>query len=358
MTDPQGNFLPYAQKCVPTLPPPPAPQVARLPGICAIGPANYAQLATFANGKSTPSTEVNKYTRYLPSLNLKFGIGRDFVVRFAASEDYARPGLADIRNFLTIGLDSNGVLNASAGNPNLKPITSDNYDLTFEWYFAGSHLGAITLDVFAKDIHNYIFNSTILRDITSGGITETVAVRGPANYGGYGKIRGLEASYNQVYDFLPGLLSGFGLSANFTYVTSKGIPNSYLNTGAAVNVSRIGQPGNLPLAQLSKYSFNIQPFYEKGPISLRVAYNWRSKFLLTESDVIFPYFPIYNAATGTLDASVFFSLNKNFKLGVQAQNLTNEVTKTLQQYTLDGKLAPRSYFMNDRRFAFIIRGSF
>jgi hypothetical protein len=33
------------------------------------------------------------------------------------------------------------------------------------------------------------------------------------------------------------------------------------------------------------------------------------------------------------------------------------VTKTLQQYTLDGRLAPRSYFMNDRRFSFIVRGT-
>jgi hypothetical protein len=93
-------------------------------------------------------------------------------------------------------------------------------------------------------------------------------------------------------------------------------------------------------------------------ISIRVAYNWRSKFLLTESDVIFPYFPIWNDKTGTLDASAFYSITPWIKVGVQATNLTNEVTKTLQQFTLDGRLAPRSYFMNDRRYAFILRGTF
>ena len=102
--------------------------------------------------------------------------------------------------------------------------------------------------------------------------------------------------------------------------------------------SPIGVSGNLPLAQLSKHTFNIQPFYEKGPFSIRVAYNWRSKFLLTESDVIFPYFPIYNDKTGTLDASAFYTITPTLKIGVQAQNLTNEVTKTLQQFTLDGRL--------------------
>jgi hypothetical protein len=89
-----------------------------------------------------------------------------------------------------------------------------------------------------------------------------------------------------------------------------------------------------------------------------VAYNWRSKFLLTASDVIFPYFPIYNDASGSVDATAFFKLDDHFKIGMQAVNITNEVTKTLQQFTVDGLLGPRSYFMNDRRFHIILRGSF
>ena len=114
----------------------------------------------------------------------------------------------------------------------------------------------------------------------------------------------------------------------------------------------------MPLEQLSKHNVNIQPFYEKGPISLRVAYTWRSKFLLTASDVIFPYYPIFNAKTGRIDATLFVKLNDNFKIGVQGVNLTNEVTKTLQQFTVGGLLGPRSYFMEDRRFHFILRGTF
>ncbi len=74
--------------------------------------------------------------------------------------------------------------------------------------------------------------------------------------------------------------------------------------------------------------------------------------------MIFPFYPIFNDATGQLDASVFFSLNENVKVGVQGVNLTNEVMRTLQQFSSDGLLGPRSYFMNDRRFAFIVRGTF
>jgi TonB-dependent receptor len=355
-----GVDQPYAVTCAPRVPPPGAPPgFPTTPGgVCVLGPQGYAALQQWATGITPPDTARNDNTYWLPSLNLKFGIGRDLIFRLAYSKNLARPSLADIRNFRTFSISSTGQINANSGNPYLESITSNNFDASLEWYFGGNGVGLLTLNGFIKNIHNYIFNNTVAEDITSNGITERVFVRGPQNFTGTGKVRGFEVSYNQVYDFLPGILSGFGLSANYTYLKSSGIPNSYLNGGNPTNQSPIGVAGNLPLAQLSKHNINIQPFYEKGPVSIRVAYNWRSKFLLTESDVIFPYMPIYNDKTGQLDASAFYSIADWLKVGVQATNLTNEVTKTLQQFTLDGKLGPRSYFMNDRRFAFIVRGSF
>jgi TonB-dependent receptor len=354
-----GLAQPYSVRCAATIPPgAPAGTPPQSPGgLCNFLDANqYAQLQQWANGSTVLDNAVNKYSYWLPSLNLKFGLSRDLIFRLAASKDFARPSLGDIRNFLTVGLDSNGIPNATAGNPYLRPITSNNFDATLEWYFGGSRVGSLIVDGFIKNIQNYIYSSGITREITSAGITEAVSVRGPANYSGTGKVRGFEIAYQQTYDFLPGFLSGFGLSANYTYVTSKGIPNSYLNNGA--DVTNFVNNGTLPLAQLSKHTINIAPFYEKGPISIRVAYNWRSKFLITEADVIYPYYPIWNAATGTLDASIFYTIAPQLKVGIQAQNLTNEVTKTLQQFSASGLLGPRSYFMNDRRFAFIVRGAF
>jgi outer membrane receptor protein involved in Fe transport len=125
-----------------------------------------------------------------------------------------------------------------------------------------------------------------------------------------------------------------------------------------VNESTI-PPGNLPLEQLSKHNVNATIFYEKGPLSMRAAYNWRSRFLLTPADVIFPYYSIFNEATGQLDASIFVNITKNIRVGVQGVNLLDEVTRTTQAYTGNANdLAPRSFFMNDRRFSFILRGNF
>jgi outer membrane receptor protein involved in Fe transport len=75
-------------------------------------------------------------------------------------------------------------------------------------------------------------------------------------------------------------------------------------------------------------------------------------------DEIYPYFPVYQTATGQLDASMFYSINEHIKLGVQGVNLTDTVTKTEQQFTSSGLTAPRSYFITDRRFSFIVRGNF
>ena len=75
------------------------------------------------------------------------------------------------------------------------------------------------------------------------------------------------------------------------------------------------------------------------------------------ADVIFPFVPIFNDKSGQLDASLFVNVTKQVKIGAQGVNLTDTVTKTLQQYTVDGRLAPRSYFKNDRRYSFVVRGN-
>src|SRR3546814_14984249 len=93
---------------------------------------------------------------------------------------------------------------------------------------------------------------------------------------------------------------------------SSDVCSSDLNTGSPVNTSTT-PTGSLPLEGLSKHNVNATAFYEKGPISLRVAYNWRSRFLLTAADVIFPYTSTFNDATGKLDASLSFNLTKNLK---------------------------------------------
>jgi len=365
----------YASRCpdpATQQPPPNAPPGTVIAGgsagVCRLGEAGYRDLQTFAGvladgvtplpgaAGSTPNTAYTGDNHFLPSFNLKMELNNSLIARFAASRVMTLPDMASIRNSLSASLSQDNVITFTLGNPYLKPATATQFDATLEWYFA--RVGSLTVDVFYKDVQNFFYASTVQRNFTQNGITEPITVRIADNYSGHGHIKGAEIAYQQVFTFLPGFLKGFGVNASYTYLDSSGLPNSFLNTGSADAVSNI-KPGNLPLEQLSKHTVNVEGFYERGPLSLRVAYNWRSKFLLTASDVIFPYAPIFNAATGQLDGSIFLNIGKHLKIGVQGVNLLDEVTKTLQAYNGDpDQLAPRSYFINDRRYSFILRGSF
>ncbi|WP_445192711.1 TonB-dependent receptor [Sphingomonas sp. Tas61C01] len=354
-----GITDPFTTRCVASVPAgAPAGTPAQVPGgICRLGAAGYGALQQFATGAITPDVARTDYTYWLPSANLKLGLSDELIMRFAASKVLTRPDAANIRNYQTYSTDpSSGTPTATSGNPFLKPATAWQFDATLEWYFA--RVGSLTFDAFYKEVSNFFYQSIASRNVTSNGVTQSVQFRFPENFTGKGKIKGFEVAYQQTLDFLPGLLNGFGINANYSYIDSSGLPNSFLNTGSPQPTSTI-PTGDLPFEGLSKHNVNATVFYEKGPVSLRAAYNWRSKYLLTAADVIFPYTSIFQDDTGSLDASAFINVNKWIKVGVQGVNLTNTVTKTLQAYTGDpGKLAPRSYFMNDRRYSFILRGNF
>ncbi len=143
-------------------------------------------------------------------------------------------------------MGTSGELTATAGNPFLVPATAWQFDASIEWYFA--RVGSVTLNGFYKSIDNFFYQAITERAITSNRVTENVLVRGPANYDGTGKVKGPELAYQQTYDFLPSPFDGFGIQANYTFIDSSGLPNTFLNTGAPVNESTV-PPGNLPLEQ-------------------------------------------------------------------------------------------------------------
>jgi len=55
--------------------------------------------------------------------------------------------------------------------------------------------------------------------------------------------------------------------------------------------------------------------YEKGPLSLRAAYNERSRYLLTVREEIAPFLPLYSGSFGHLDGTILYSIDEHFKIG-------------------------------------------
>jgi TonB-dependent receptor len=279
-------------------------------------------------------------------------------LRLAASKQIQRPDFGFLRNYVTL-TDGTGdlPLTAAAGNPYMRPAVSNQFDIGADWFFA--RVGSLTLDYFQKHVRDFFYQSVQPRDFTNNGVTETAYITQPTNYPGTGTIKGVELGYQQTFDFLPGLLSGLGAALTYSYVQSQGLPNSLLsNVSDAPTATPSTGRGNLPFEGLSKHNANAAAFYEKGPVSLRVAYTWRSRFLETAADEIYPYFPVYQKGSGQLDASLFYNITDHLKVGVQGVNLTDTVTETQQQFTSTGLLGPASYFITDRRYSLIFRGNF
>jgi len=145
----------------------------------------------------------------------------------------------------------------------------------------------------------------------------------------HAKIKGIEVTYTQFLDFLNGPISGLGFQGNVTLLHATGGLNSpYSATaGGAGSVSTSG----LPYEQLSKYAYNATLMYAKYGVDARLAYNWRSKYLMTTISAN-NFAPTWAEGFGQLDGSVFVNINKNVKIGAQVTNILG--TKTYLQRSL------------------------
>lgn len=339
----------------------------------------------FSNSGASASTVRATHNNFLPSFNLKIDLSDQWLVRFAASRALSRPDIGFLKNYTTIearlpGADPsdpryirnsagqvtgvNPIYQGSGYNPNLKPTTANQFDLSVENYFA--QVGSFTVAAFYKSFQNYIQYGSEFIPFTNNGVTNSVEVRSPQNGKG-GKVYGLEASYQRFFDFLPGALSGFGIQANGTYVKNDGIKNSGLKTQNGTNGGSQAQPGSGgttltvdSLEGLSKYAFNLVGMYEKYGLAVRAAYNWRSKFLVTAVDCC-TFLPTWQKSAGFLDASIRYAVTPNLELSVQGSNLLSTETKLEQQVTnaeAGAVLTPNAWFQNDRRFVFGARAKF
>lgn len=337
------------------------------PGYCLLSNDRLNQLVAFSDGSFQEIERGNSYDDWLPSLNVNLKY-KEWVFRGAVSRAMTRPDFGvtafaatlfytDMNQVRDNGGDVNTapLLTTFTGGSQLTGVRSWNYDLGVEWYFKPG--SSLTFNAFYKDLSDILASgSTVQQFSNAQGVSTDVQVNQQVNIGS-GWIKGFEVGYQQTYSFLPGLWSGLGIEANYTYVEPSTFPN------AVTEPRYVGL--ELPLQQLSKHTYNFSVFYEKDRLSARLAYNWRNGFLLTPRDDINPFSPIFNDSTGQLDGSIFYTLNDNWKIGLYGANLLDEVTVTQQQtsYNLNGAnqagpLAPRSYFRSDRRVTFSLRYTF
>jgi iron complex outermembrane recepter protein len=327
-------------------------------------------------------------TRALPSINLELAPNDKWQTRFAYGDTMDIAPVTDIQangqlSLTTVNVAASGSAvntfgswNVTFGNPDLRPVIAHNFDLSQEWYpKAGS---AAHIDGFYKKIENALIYSSIALPwnviYDTGPAKQTVNFNGFHNSPEAATVRGVEAGGHTYFEFLPGPLEGLGVDANYTFIDSRNPGDVYYDIN--------GLPHNdkVPLEGLSRHNFNAALLYDYRIFSARLAYSWRSEYLLstntngtngnynyyrantpggagancqspevTTCQYIKIALPVWSGAYGQLDFGLTVRPSEHFYFSFQVANLGNTIVKSFQGGYPGGQY-PRNWWMSDRHF--------
>ena len=269
------------------------------------------------------------YDMTLPSVNLALDVTDDLVLRAAAAKTISRPSLGSLSPGGSVSVQGAN-RTFSTGNPFLKPTESKNFDVSLEWY--PSEGGLLALGFFYKDINTFVqtLRRTVpYRDLglpvellsNPADANEDFQVTQPVNSEG-GPLKGIEVNWQQPFTFLPerfGLpewTGNFGLLANYTHVTS----NITYRTSPLPNTPVV----DATLVGLSKNAWNGTLYYEDTKFSIRGSIAYRSGYLTqvpgTDGNSVHG-----TNATTNIDLQATYNITDQFKVSVEALNLTDEM---------------------------------
>jgi TonB-dependent receptor len=226
--------------------------------------ARYGNFLTTTDAAGNDTiTFVNhskSYTNVFPTVQFKYRLQPDMQVRATYSTGIARPGFNQAGGNAGVDFTASPRPVYSAGNPDLKPTTGNNFDLDFEYYMPNG--GIVQVGVFDKEFENYIFRSAKIN------VTDPVFQGVPGDFVTFinesAYARGVEVAYHQKFTMLPGVFAGLGLDANATWVDSR-----FKEYAAAVSGNGKDQFGSLP--GTSHVTWNLAGFYQQYGLNLRLS---------------------------------------------------------------------------------------
>jgi TonB-dependent receptor len=196
-----------------------------------------------------------------------------------------------------------------AGNSDLDPLESMNYDLALEWYLEPA--GLLSAGVFYKDIDNPIYSRLqILEDEEFEGREYSELEIEQFQNAPSGEILGVELGFQQQFTSLPGLLRGLGISLSYTWTDSES------------DVQVLDTTRKVPFFLQSEHIGNIALFYEHAGIELRLAYAYRSEYLDAIGDTAAQ--DLYVDEHGQLDFKASYQFSKQASAFIQWQNINDE----------------------------------
>ena len=289
-------------------------------------------ITTSAFGPYLPTRFKNNYDDVLPSANIKFNLQDDLILRLAAATTITRPDYSALAAPVSLTFQpeapNNGTTGAGNGsNPNLKPVKSNNFDASLEYYFAPRALASAS--VFYLDLTSYVGFGHVTQTFKTFnqqyplGFDAQYVLTVPVNSSG--SVKGVELAYEQPFG------DNFGIAANYTYADGQ-------------------EKGGGPLVGTSKNTYNVSGYYENDHFNARVSYTYRSSFFSgLDRQTAF-----YQDSIGSLSASLGYKLNDNWSFSLDGLNLNNP---ELKYYALN-RDQPRAFYLNGRQYYFTVHFKF
>jgi TonB-dependent receptor len=339
-------------------------------------------------------TDKGSYNNLLPSFDFQIEPVDNLIARFSFSKTIARPNYSDLFTSTTVGgpprpINNGGVASGNTGNARLSPLTSDNFDVSLEYYFKPDSY--ISVGLFEKRVHNFIgrgqFTSDLfgLRDPSSGAAGTRSGAAKAALQGlgadtsdvnlfamtaliqSTGSVAAATAQFNAHFNpvthslddaYVQTINSTLDVNANatdplyqfqvsrpinnkdakiwgievagqyFLGDTGFGVSAAYTMVRGDVGFNLGASPSEDQFALLGlSDTFNATLIYDKNGLSARLAYNWRDKFLsgINRQDSRNPEF---TAPFGQLDMNISYDVTKNVSVTLEAINLLEESVRT------------------------------
>jgi TonB-dependent receptor len=232
---------------------------------------------TTATTSSTTTTK-GSYLDVLPSASVRYALSPGIGLRAVYGRGLSRPNFSDLVSFASISPGGVRTL-SSVGNPNLKAEHADNFDLLYEQNLHSA--GLLQAGVFYKRLTDPIIpvNSTVPDPANPG---QTIIQTQPQNAGS-AYVYGIEIAFQQHFSYLPGLLGGLGLSANYGYSASQVTFPAPNPDGTGNGFGRSDKPD---LLRQAPNTWNISPTYDKRRLSVRLglSYNAANIFAYNYND--------------------------------------------------------------------------
>lgn len=314
------------------------------------------------SGLTEDYSNTNSYDNFLPNIDFDIAVTEDVKLRVSYSETMARPGYDELRSDTEIRNQRQKT--ARGGNPYLTAMESSNIDFSAEWYY--NEDSYVSAALFTKDVTNFIGRvvapATVydLRDVREGprfdqAIADIEAARDagtlardgllydPANLAHQHDMmlinEGLDpndestAIYpnstdpiqqwakNQPLNLAESSINGAELSVQHWFGdTGFGAQANYTLVDSDLEFDNTSSEPQFPLIGLSDTA-NLVGFYDRDGLQVRVAYNWRDKFLSStvQGD---DNNPGYTEAYSQIDFSVSYDVTDNLTVSLEGLNVT------------------------------------